>query len=70
MRKRDYIMSKMGRQLQKELNDIKIKRRMDIDKKFTREISTERLTNGIVKFPEWLSIKKKLLEEPREEDLI
>jgi len=63
-------VTRMGERLVKELNDIKIERRVGIDRDLLREISMERLTNGIVKCnPEWQTIKKKLIKEPREEQL-
>jgi len=53
----------------KELREIQVMRRSNVDKNKTREISFERITRGIPKDPLWKAIKKELIRKPREEDL-
>ncbi len=59
-------MSKVGDEFIKELNEIKNLRRKDIDKDLAREISNERLTEGLIKMAEWDAMKIKLIKEPRD----
>ena len=59
-------MSKIGDEFIKELNEIKNLRRKDIDKDLAREISNERLTEGLIKMAEWDAMKIKLIKEPRD----
>jgi hypothetical protein len=61
-------LSRLGKNFEKELREIKILRRMDVDKKFSKEIGNARLTDGILKFPEWNILKQKLIKEPRKEE--
>ncbi len=63
------LMGRISDTLIKELNEIKAMRKLGIDKRFNREISNEKLTDGIVRCLEWNTIKKKLIKEPRKEDL-
>jgi len=67
MRKRK--MAEIGFNIEKELKEIKVLRRLDIDKNLPREISNARLLDGLTKFPEWKILKKRLIKEPRMEDL-
>lgn len=53
----------------KELREIQVMRRSNVDKNKRREISFERITRGIPKDPLWEAIKKELIRKPREEDL-
>ncbi len=69
MRKHNEILQKVGKEFTKEIKEIITLRRPGVDRNFPREISFEKVTNGIVKDPEWESIKKRLLKEPRKEDL-
>lgn len=63
-----FKLAKVGKNFDEELREIKIGRRVGVDKKFPKEISTERLTDGIIKFPEWQDLKIKLMKEPRNKD--
>jgi len=69
MAKKNIFPARVGEKFRKELNEIKIKRRMTVDRELPREISNERLTNGIVNLPQWREIKIILERMPRMEDL-
>lgn len=62
-------ISRIGKEFDRELKEIIRIRRLDIDKNLPREIGMSRITNGIIKFPEWDILKKKLMKEPKKEDL-
>lgn len=66
---RKWKPAKISKKFDDELREIKIQRRMGVDKKYPREISSERLTDAIPRFPEWEMLKFKLKKEPRLEDL-
>ena len=61
--------AKIGEEFIKELREIKALRRIDVDKDLPREISDARITDGLVKFPEWKLLKDKLVKEPRIENM-
>jgi len=69
MKKRRFVMAKISDSFKKELDEIKINRRLSVDRKFSKELATERITDGITRCAEWKIIKKKLMKEPRKEDL-
>lgn len=69
MRKIPFKPIKAGKDFHKELSEIQKKRWMGIDKTKPKPVSTTRLTNKMVKYPEWIALKNKLLREPRKEDL-
>jgi len=62
-------MSKVGILFHKEMREIKIERRLGIDKNYPKELSNERLTDAIIKQPEWPLIKNRLEKLPREEEI-
>jgi len=55
--------------LKRELDKIKQERMKGIDNKYPRQISTAKLTDGLIRCAEWEIIKSKLIREPRREDL-
>lgn len=67
-KKKKVKFERVGQDLLKELDDVKFERMIDIDKGKSRPISYERLMNGMVKYPEFKILKRKLRYEPREED--
>lgn len=61
-------LQRIGKEFEKELQDIKCTRRATIDKNLPREISFERIMDGIPKYPElWNPLKDKLINEPNKE---
>jgi hypothetical protein len=65
---RDTIQ-RIGEKFDEELDEIQRKRFGDIDKGLSRPISKERITDAIPIFPEWKTLKEKLLTMPKKEDL-
>ena len=53
----------------RELDKIKQERMKGVDNKYPRQISTAKLTDGMVRCAEWEAIRSKLIREPRREDL-
>jgi hypothetical protein len=64
------ILQRVGKKFALELKEIQGIRKAGIDLKLPRPIGSERLTEKIVEYPEWETIKNKLKKEPRKEDLI
>lgn len=62
-------MTRLGKNFDKELKEIIRARRQTVDADLPREISKERITDTIPKFPEWEGLKRKLKREPRKEQL-
>ena len=67
--KSDNKLSRIGRKFDEEIRLIITERRNNIDKKCPKEISSWRITNKILEYPEWKPIREKLKREPRIEDL-
>lgn len=65
---RKAVPAHIGKRFDRELKEIKALRRLSIDKNLPREISTERLTDGLPEFPEWKILKERLIKEPKKED--
>jgi hypothetical protein len=54
-------LGRIGKNFDEELKKIKIERRQGVDQKYGKEVSNSRLTNKILEYPEWVIIKKKLI---------
>ncbi len=65
--KREFIET--TKKFKEEINEIQRIRRMNIDKSLPREIGTHRILDKIPEFPEWPEIRKRLILEPRKEDM-
>ncbi len=69
MRKNPFTLQKIGLKFDKELKEIIMGRRLDVDKDISHEISRARITDVIPEFPEWDILKKKLIIERRKDNL-
>jgi len=68
MKKKEKL-TRIGEKFDKEIREIIVKRRSEIDKDLPREISRQRLTDGIVLSQKWQELKKELLNMPTKEKL-
>jgi hypothetical protein len=63
------VIQRIGEHFDEELDEIQRKRFMDIDKGLPRPINKARITDAIPIFPEWKTLKEKLLKMPKKEDV-
>lgn len=65
---RKTYMERMSENMLRELKEIKAARWQTVDKKYSKPIGIHRILDGIIKTPEWPTIKFRLINERRLEE--